>query len=171
MSRQSKQELLDAISDQFRASQNWSDAFDDIAAEILGINRTDMRVIDIVTRKERPSGLIDAVTRRGGATAGEVAKEAGLTTGGVTAAVDRLEKVGYLKRVRDPDDRRRVWLEATPELWERTWEIWGPLSDLWQSRARNLSRDQLEFILEFLADGNELMSGQIERVQAMRDKK
>jgi DNA-binding MarR family transcriptional regulator len=158
MARQSKPELLEAISDQFRESQNWSDAFDEIASEILGLNRTDMRVIDIVTRKGR-------------ATAGEVAKDAALTTGGVTAVVDRLEKVGYLKRVRDPDDRRRVWLEATPELFEKSWEIWGPMSDLWQSRARHLSREQLEFILEFLSDGNEMMSGQIERVQALRDKK
>jgi DNA-binding MarR family transcriptional regulator len=158
MSRQTKQELLDAISDQFRTSQNWSDAFDEIASEILGINRTDMRVIDIVTRKGRT-------------TAGEVAREAALTTGGVTAVVDRLEKVGYLNRVRDPDDRRRVWLEATPELFEKSWEIWGPLSELWQSRARSLSREQLEFILWFLAEGNEMMSGQIERVQAMRDEK
>jgi DNA-binding MarR family transcriptional regulator len=157
MSRQSKQELLDAISDQFRASQNWSDAFDEIASEILGLNRTDMRVIDIVTRKGR-------------ATAGEVAKEAALTTGGVTAVVDRVEKVGYLRRVRDPDDRRRVWLEATPELYEKSWEIWGPLSDLWQSRARRISNEQLEFILWFLKEGNEMMSGQIERVQAMRDR-
>ena len=156
MSRQSRQELLNAISDQFRASQNWSDAFDEIASEILGINRTDMRVIDIVDRKGR-------------ATAGEVAKEAGLTTGGVTAVADRLEKVGYLRRVRDPEDRRRVWLETTPELHDRSWEIWGPLSDRWQSRAGDLSREQLEFILEFLADGNELMSEQIERVKALRD--
>ena len=82
-----------------------------------------------------------------------------------------VEKVGYLRRVRDPDDRRRVWLEATPELYEKSWEIWGPLSDLWQSRARDLTREQLEFILEFLAEGNEMMSGQIERVQAMRDRR
>ncbi|MFL5871212.1 MAG: MarR family winged helix-turn-helix transcriptional regulator [Solirubrobacterales bacterium] len=157
MSRQSKQELLNAISDQFRISQNWSDAFDEIASEILGINRTDMRVIDIVER-------------RGRATAGEVAKEAALTTGGVTAVVDRLEKLGYLKRVRDPDDRRRVWVEPTPELWERAGKIWAPLSDRWESRARNLSRDQLEFILSFLAEGNEMMAGEIERVRAMRDR-
>jgi DNA-binding MarR family transcriptional regulator len=156
MSRNSKQELLEAISDQFRASQNWSDAFDDIASEILGINRTDMRVMDIVDRKGR-------------ATAGEVAKEAALTTGGITAVVDRLEKVGYLRRVRDPEDRRRVWLEVTPEVHERSWPIWGPLSDRWQSRAGNLSREQLEFILEFLAEGNEMMAGEIERLQAMRD--
>ena len=157
MSRQSKQELLDAISDQFRISQNWSDAFDEIASEILGINRTDMRVMDIVSRKGRAS-------------AGEVAKEAALTTGGVTAVVDRMEQAGYLKRVRDQDDRRRVWLEPTPKVWERTAEIWGPLSELWQSRAGNLSREELEFILEFLADGNEMMAGEIERVQALRDR-
>jgi len=158
MARQSKEELLDAISDQFRANQNWSDAFDEIASEILGINRTDMRVIDIVSRKGR-------------ATAGEVAKEAALTTGGVTAVVNRLEKVGYLRRVRDPDDRRRVWLEATQELFERSMEIWGPLSEIWQERARKLSREQLEFIFRFLAEGNEMMSGQVERVQALRDGK
>jgi DNA-binding MarR family transcriptional regulator len=148
---------LDAISDQFRIGQNWSDAFDEIASEILGINRTDMRVIDIVTRKGR-------------ATAGEVAKEAALTTGGVTAVVDRLERAGYLTRVRDEDDRRRVWLEATPQLFERSWEIWGPMSELWQSRARTLSREQLEFVLWFLAEGNEMMAAQIERVQELRDR-
>jgi DNA-binding MarR family transcriptional regulator len=158
MSRQSKQDLLDAISDQFRESQNWSDAFDEIASEILGINRTDMRVIDIVSRKGRAS-------------AGELANEAALTTGGVTAVVDRLEEAGYLKRVRDADDRRRVWIEPTPKVWEKSEPIWGPLAELWQSRARNLSQAQLEFILEFLADGNELMSGQIERVKALRDSK
>jgi DNA-binding MarR family transcriptional regulator len=158
MARQSKQELLDAISDEFRAGQNWSDAFDEIASEILGLNRTDMRVIDIVTRKGR-------------ATAGEVATEAALTTGGVTAVVDRMEKVGYLRRVRDPDDRRRVWVEATPELYEKSWEIWGPLSDIWQTRARQISTEQLEFILRFLKEGNEMMSDQIERVQALRDSK
>jgi DNA-binding MarR family transcriptional regulator len=157
MARQSKQELLEAISDQFRISQNRSDVFDEAASEILGLNRTDMRVIDIASR-------------RGRVTAGEVAQEAGLTTGGVTAVVDRLEKLGYMRRVRDPEDRRRVYLEETPELWEKSMEIWGPLSELWQSRAQNLSREQLEFILEFLADGNEMMSGQIERVQAMRDR-
>jgi DNA-binding MarR family transcriptional regulator len=158
MSRQSKQELLDAIGDQFRISQNWSDAFDEIASEILGLNRTDMRVIDIVTRKGR-------------AAAGEVAKEAALTTGGVTAVVDRLEKAGYLRRVRDPDDRRRVWLEPTRTLYERSEPIWGPMAELWQSRARHLSREQLEFILDFLAEGNEMMSEQIDRVQALRDSK
>jgi DNA-binding MarR family transcriptional regulator len=102
---------------------------------------------------------------------GEVANEAALTTGGVTVVVDRLEKAGYLRRVRDPEDRRRVWLEPTQQMWERSEAIWGPLAELWQSRGAKLSRDELAFILEFLADGNEAMSGQIERVKALRDAK
>ncbi len=42
------------------------------------------------------------------ATAGEIAKETGLTTGAVTAMIDRLEKSGFVKRESDPDDRRKT---------------------------------------------------------------
>jgi DNA-binding MarR family transcriptional regulator len=156
MSRESKQELLTAIGDAFRINQNKADVFDDVASEILSINRTDMRAMDIVSR-------------RGRVTAGELAKEAGLTTGGVTAVVDRMERAGLLKRVRDPDDRRRVWLETTPLVFEKTMPIWGPMQELWESWARNLTRDQLEFLLRFLTESNELMEEQIERLRRLRD--
>jgi DNA-binding MarR family transcriptional regulator len=156
MSRESKQELLTAIGDAFRINQNKADVFDDVASEILSINRTDMRAMDIVSR-------------RGRVTAGELAKEAGLTTGGVTAVVDRMERAGLLKRVRDPDDRRRVWLETTPLVLEKTMPIWGPMQELWESWARNLTRDQLEFLLRFLTESNELMEEQIERLRRLRD--
>jgi DNA-binding MarR family transcriptional regulator len=156
MSRESKQELLTAIGDAFRINQNKADVFDDVASEILSINRTDMRAMDIVSR-------------RGRVTAGELAKEAGLTTGGVTAVVDRMERAGLLKRVRDPDDRRRVWLETTPLVLEKTMPIWGPMQELWESWARNLTRAQLEFLLRFLTESNELMEEQIERLRRLRD--
>jgi DNA-binding MarR family transcriptional regulator len=156
MSRESKQELLTAIGDAFRINQNKADVFDDVASEILSINRTDMRAMDIVSR-------------RGRVTAGELAKEAGLTTGGVTAVVDRMERAGLLKRVRDPDDRRRVWLETTPLVFEKTMPIWRPMQELWESWARNLTRDQLEFLLRFLTESNELMEEQIERLRRLRD--
>jgi DNA-binding MarR family transcriptional regulator len=156
MSRESRQELLAAIGDAFRVNQNKADVFDDVASEILRINRTDMRAMDIVSR-------------RGRVTAGELAEEAGLTTGGVTAVVDRMERAGLLKRARDPDDRRRVWLETTPLVLEKTMPIWGPMQELWKSRARDLSRDQLAFLLRFLTDSNEMMDEQIERLRQLRD--
>jgi DNA-binding MarR family transcriptional regulator len=156
MSRETKPELMAAIGDAFRINQNNADVFDDVASEILGINRTDMRAMDIVGR-------------RGRITAGELAKEAGLTTGGVTVVVDRMERAGLLKRVRDPDDRRRVWLEATPLVAQKTLPIWGPMQELWESWARDLTRDQLEFLLKFLTEGNELMDEQIDRLRRLRD--
>ena len=155
MSRQSKQELIDAIGDEFRINQNRADVFDEMAAEHLGINRTDMRCLDVLTRLGRMS-------------AGDLAREAGLTTGGATAAVDRLERAGYVSRVRDEQDRRRVWIEATPVVLERAMEIWGPLQELWDGRARTLSREQLEFVFEFMRDSNAMMVDQIERVRMLR---
>ena len=39
----------------------------------------------------------------------------GLTTGAVTRVIDRLEQAGYVRRVPDPADRRRVIVEVVPE--------------------------------------------------------
>jgi hypothetical protein len=47
--------------------------------------------------------------------------------------------------------------------------VWGPMQELWESWARNLTRDQLEFLLKFLTEGNELMDEQIERLRQLRD--
>jgi len=48
-------------------------------------------------------------------TAGELSAQVGLTTGAATRLIDRLERGGHVRRVADPDDRRRVLVEvATP---------------------------------------------------------
>ena len=39
----------------------------------------------------------------------------GLTTGAVTRVIDRLEQAGYVRRVPDPADRRRVIVEVVPD--------------------------------------------------------
>ncbi|MBA2293811.1 MAG: MarR family transcriptional regulator [Actinobacteria bacterium] len=69
-------------------------AFDALAAEQLGVSLTDLRCLDIVES-------------RGGLTAGELATASGLTTGAVTAVVDRLERAGLARRIRDELDRRK----------------------------------------------------------------
>lgn len=156
MSRSTKSELLEEIGEQFRINQNRADLFDDVAAELLGINRTDLRCVDIVSRLGRTS-------------AGELAREAGLTSGGVTTVVDRLERAGYVRRVADPDDRRRIWIEAMPRVAELTISIWGPLKADWERQAAAMTREQLEFLLRFMLEGNALMGAQIERVRSMRE--
>jgi len=58
--------------------------------------------------------FLDVLQEREPLTAGELAVEAGLTTGAVTTVLDRLERAGYALRVRDTHDRRRILVELTP---------------------------------------------------------
>src|ERR1700743_519707 len=45
--------------------------------------------------------------------AGRIAELSGLSTGAVTGVIDRLERAGYVRRVRDPHDRRKVLVEVS----------------------------------------------------------
>ena len=107
MSRQSKDELIAELSNEVRASQSATDQMDDAACRALGINRTDGRCLDIVDRE-------------GPVSAGRLAEASGLTTAAVTAVIDRLEKVGYARRLSDANDRRRVLVELTQSSAPRT---------------------------------------------------
>ncbi|MGI8505512.1 MAG: MarR family transcriptional regulator [Solirubrobacteraceae bacterium] len=59
------------------------------------MNRTDGKFLDLLDQHGRMS-------------AGQLSQESGLTTGAVTAAIDRLERAGHGQRCADPGDRRRV---------------------------------------------------------------
>ena len=101
MSRQSpKREIFVQLIDEIRRSQNATDRFDSAVADALGLNRTDMR-------------CVDAIEREGPLTAGQLAEATGLTSGAMTTALDRLERAGFVQRVRDAEDRRRVLVKLT----------------------------------------------------------
>ncbi len=68
-------------------------------AERLGLNLTDHKCAELLLRL-------------GPLTAGELARETGLTTGAITGVIDRLEQAGYARRQRDVHDRRRVIVHA-----------------------------------------------------------
>src|SRR3954453_9882582 len=108
--RKQKKELIAGLISEFRTAGNQDSAFDNLAAEKLGLNRTDLHCINIIENS-------------GGLTAGELAAEAGLTSGAVTGVIDRLERAGYARSVSDPADRRRVKLEVTPKFYDRADKI------------------------------------------------
>jgi DNA-binding MarR family transcriptional regulator len=150
---QKKEELIDELVRQFRISGSQDTAFDNLAAKRLGLNQTDLHCVSIVENK-------------GGLSAGELAVEAGLTTGAVTGVIDRLERAGYARRVPDPADRRRVKVEVTPLFYERAEKIWGPLSEDWSSRlASRFTGAELEQAIEFLRVTNELSEHHLERLR------
>jgi DNA-binding MarR family transcriptional regulator len=151
-----KADKVAALITAFRTSGNLDRAFDNRAAEALGVNLTDLHCLNIVEN-------------RGGVTAGALAAEAGLTTGAVTGVVDRLERAGYARRVRDATDRRRVQIEVTDHFYARADAIWRPVSAEWRAElSRRFTGDQLDLISEFLDATNELTRRHLEGMSTPR---
>lgn len=46
---------------------------------------------------------------------GEVSERMHITSGTMTSVLDTLERDGYIRRLADPDDRRRVLVDITPD--------------------------------------------------------
>lgn len=59
--------------------------------------------------------LLALVAMHPGLSLKELAETEGITGAGMSGHVDRLEKAGLVRRVRDTEDRRRVGLEVTSE--------------------------------------------------------
>jgi DNA-binding MarR family transcriptional regulator len=154
--RKPKKDLIGELISEFRTAGNQDSAFDNLAAEHLGLNRTDLHCINIIENS-------------GGLTAGELAAQAGLTTGAVTGVVDRLERAGFARRVADPADRRRVKVEVTPKWYSRADRIWGPMAADWASRlGGRFTAEELEQVIEFLRATNELTREHVERLGKLK---
>jgi DNA-binding MarR family transcriptional regulator len=150
---QRKKHLVDELITEFRVSGNQDDAFDNLAAQRLAVNETDLHCLNIIQNS-------------GGVTAGELAIEAGLTTGAVTGVIDRLEEVGFARRVPDPADRRRVKLEVTPKFYARAEKIWGPVAADWAATlSLQFSAEELKLITDFLRTTNEITRKHMERIR------
>ena len=134
--RELAQNLVAAV----REEQIANEIVDDHVALFLGINRTDGRCLDIVERHGRM-------------TAGALATESGLTTGAVTAVIDRLESAGYLQRVRDASDRRKVFIELTPLMTAITKRLFYNMEDMFQGTMSRLTVRDVEAITFFLRAG------------------
>jgi len=107
------------------------------AAEKIGINVTDLNCLNILAL-------------RGRMTAGGLARETGLTTASITGVLDRLEEAGFVRRERDPQDRRRVMVRLDPERGMRDIApVFLPVVAAWREAAAQYTDEQLEVILGF----------------------
>jgi DNA-binding MarR family transcriptional regulator len=149
-----KSKLLEELIASFRDSGNLDRAIDNLAAERLGVNDTDLH-------------CLNAIENSGGLTAGQLASAVGVTTGAITGVVDRLELVGYAHRVQDPSDRRRVRIEVTPNFYRRADAIWGPMKADWEvTLSDRFTAAEIELIIEFLRLSSEIGQRHLRRLAA-----
>ena len=153
-----KRHVFEELIDEIRRSQNATDRFDQAVADALGMNRTDMRCIDVLQRE-------------GPVPAGRLAEATGLTTGAMTTALDRLERAGYARRTRDAADRRRVVVELTPKVFDDIMGFYTEHVAQSERLYKRYSEQQLELLLEFVRQGrefNELHAARVEQQHRAR---
>jgi DNA-binding MarR family transcriptional regulator len=118
----------------------------------LGLSESDVDALEL---------LVDT----GAATAGKLAELMGLTTGAVTRVVDRLEQAGYVRRVSDPTDRRRVIVEIIPEKVTSLEAMMASLEQAAEEEAGRYTPDQLATINDFLSRMAELTQAESTRLR------
>jgi DNA-binding MarR family transcriptional regulator len=146
--------LYAKLGDEVRASQRATDVVDELVCQLLEINRTDARCMDILDQ-------------HGSMSAGDLAEASRLSTGAITAVIDRLERAGLARRVPDPSDRRRVLVEVTPKAVEVATELMvEPMRALYTPMADRYSEDDLRLILDFTRQGREIQERHAEWLRA-----
>ena len=138
-----------------RALSTEIDRLDQVAADLYGLNRTDMQALDLITQLGRvsPTGL---------------ARRLGLTTGGTTTVLDRLERAGYIRRLPDPVDRRRLVVEKTDATADRDREVFGELAALTLESLATYSSSELATLDRFLERMAEITAAHADRLARTR---
>jgi DNA-binding MarR family transcriptional regulator len=136
-----KAESLQAIMTAGRHIHEAVDTVDVIVAERLGVHRNDLRCLHLLESGPLTPGAVGVHTR--------------LTSGSVTALLDRLEGAGFVERRRSLADRRSVEI-AMPEA--RLAELRGVYDEIQQAiRGYFIGKDVAELnetarALEMFAD-------------------
>ncbi|AXV43255.1 MULTISPECIES: MarR family winged helix-turn-helix transcriptional regulator [Staphylococcus] len=106
---------------------------------------------------------IDMLSETGPITAGELGRRVGLTTGSVTALVDRLERAGYVKRERHPKDRRSIMIVPQYEDKSEVQHAYETLNQHMTELTNQYTAEQMETIQSFLKATTAILDNEIER--------
>lgn len=154
--RPDEADLRSQLSVLIRRYQRDTDAFDQAVSERLGINRTDLRCLD---------WLLERAAMPGSITPTMAAEAIGLSPSTVTSVLDRLEQAGYVRRVRDTQNRRQVLLEPTARLLERVEEMFQPVVKDAAQQLGTFSAAELEIMIRFFASAEELHRRRLQQIR------
>ena len=104
-----------------------------LARAAKAIDRADRESIAETGLTASDFGIMEALLHKGPLPINAIGKKVLLTSGSMTAAVNRLEEKGLVRRIQDPSDGRRFHLHLTPAGT-------GLIKDAYDRHARNLDR-------------------------------
>ena len=145
MSTRKRSQLIDALIVQMRRFIADAILTNQQIADRAGLNLTDQQTLN----------LLDL---QGPATPGELARLTGLTTGGVTVVLDRLETAGYITRKPNPHDRRSIIVHVVPARLRQLKASYRSINRQLDQLFAGYDRGDLEIVLEFFSRTNAVRS-------------
>jgi DNA-binding MarR family transcriptional regulator len=137
-----------------RKSSAQGTIFAQSVADRAGISSSDMECMDFLNVEGRM-------------TAGRLAELTGLTTGAITGVVDRMEKAGLVRRERDNDDRRKVFIVPVPDRVVKIGRFYEPMQRAMHVLWDTYTDAELKLLLRFSNDSYRTMLSATEELKAM----
>ncbi|MEU8611294.1 MarR family transcriptional regulator [Actinoplanes sp. NPDC048791] len=126
-------------------------------AQRHGLHPTDLQALIAVMHAEGRGAPL---------TPGRLGEAIGLSSGATTAAIDRLERAGHLRRTRESTDRRVVHLRYGEPGMALAMEFFGPLGKRTDDVMAGFSDDDLALVRRFLQGMNEALAEHHTEVRA-----
>ena len=111
--------------------------FNGLVADKVGMGWTDLQALYVLAN-------------HGPATPSELAKRVNLTTGSASRMIDRLERAGFVRRLPDRRDRRRVVIEPIPDAVARVGGMYDQLNELHRRDLVRMTDDELRALVRFM---------------------
>ena len=127
--------------------------FHETLAARLGIAPTDIKCIGVIGFSRRP------------VTAGDLVAATGLTSGAVTGIIDRLEHAGFVRRERDPDDRRRVIITPLPAAAQKVASLFDDLGKAMMKLASSLTDAELAAVERYMLECMKILRDETARLR------
>jgi MarR family transcriptional regulator, organic hydroperoxide resistance regulator len=119
------------------------------AAEKAGLGLTDLQMLHVLQLN-------------GPSTPSRLAADTRLSSGGVTVALDRLEKAGYIRRQPNPADRRSLLVTLVPSNLARLAALYEGVESGMRRLLATLPRRDLEAVIRFFEAIGKARSGEPE---------
>jgi DNA-binding MarR family transcriptional regulator len=148
--------LVEELEHAVRRSSALGVIFGQTVASRVGISSSDLECLDFLNLEGR-------------VTAGRLAELTGLTTGAITGVVDRLEKAGLVRRERDDNDRRKVFIATVPENVAKVGRFYEHMQRAILKDWETYSDAELRLLLRFMTQGYKTMLTATEELKAMME--
>jgi DNA-binding MarR family transcriptional regulator len=120
--------------------------------QILGVNVTDMKCLDMMTLQ-------------GSATPSQLAAHTGLSSGATTAMIDRLERAGLVERQPHPKDRRGTILVLTEEAMRKLPSLFSSLGTAMETLVSSYPQKELAVLDDFFTKARVLWQEERAKLQ------